>query len=67
MENWSCSDVKAFLITKEFDEELANDLEAKKVDGKVLILIGSGHNVKDLHSILGIQPGMYSFYCEMHT
>jgi uncharacterized iron-regulated protein len=47
------------LKSKEFDEELANDLEAKKVDGKVLLLIGSGHNVKDLHSILGIQPGLY--------
>jgi len=59
MENWSCSEVKTFLKSKEFDEELANDLEAKKVDGKVLLLIGSGHNVKDLHSILGIQPGLY--------
>jgi hypothetical protein len=45
MDEWTCQEVKTFLIRKGFSEDLANDLEAKEVDGQVLSLVGSSHKI----------------------
>ena len=58
MESWSSVQVKAFLLANGYNEEFAVDLEKKKVDGKVLKLVGSDHSVTNMHLILGLQPGI---------
>ena len=54
---WSCSDVKRFLISNKFDEDLANDLERNEIDGIVLKTIADEENLKGVHDLLGISLG----------
>jgi hypothetical protein len=67
MEGWSSVQVKAFLLANHYDEEFAVDLEKKKVDGRVLKLVGSDHSVADMHLILGLQPGSISLNNYMYS
>ncbi len=57
MKGWTAAEVKAFLVEKGFDAEIAAQLESKMVDGEVLEMIGSDHGLKDLNQILELSPG----------
>jgi hypothetical protein len=49
--------VKRFLMMKNFDEDLSNDLERKEIDGIVLKMIAEEENLKDVHDLLGLNLG----------
>lgn len=49
--------MKRFLMMKNFDEDLSNDLERKEIDGIVLKMIAEEENLKDVHDLLGLNLG----------
>ena len=57
MDAWDCAQVKSYLISQNFNKNLATILERKEIDGTALKAIGQQETLKDMAELLELQPG----------